>query len=186
MKEPCDVELLKRIVDRDRAALAALFARHHARVLRFVHRIVASEAIAEELANEVFLDVWRHAERFSGRSTPATWILAIARNKAISHLRRRREEGLDERMAEAIADPDDPPETHAIKRDKGAVMRRCLDRLSPEHREVLDLVYYHERSVREVAEIVGIPEGTVKTRMFHARKKLAELLKAAGIDRGWP
>jgi RNA polymerase sigma-70 factor (ECF subfamily) len=58
--------------------------------------------------------------------------------------------------------------------------------LSPEHREVIDLVYYHEKSVEEVAAIVGIPEATVKTRMFYARKRLAELLKAAGIDRGWP
>ena len=63
----------------------------------------------------------------------------------------------------------------------------CIrDSLSAEHREVIDLVYYHETSVEEVARIVGIPENTVKTRLFHARKKLGEMLKAAGIDRGWP
>ena len=61
-----------------------------------------------------------------------------------------------------------------------------MERLSPEHREVIDLVYYHETSVEEAARIVGIPENTVKTRLFHARKKLGEMLKAAGIDRGWP
>ena len=66
------------------------------------------------------------------------------------------------------------------------MLRSCLGRLSREHREVIDLVYYHEKSVEEVAEIVGIPEATVKTRMFYARKKLSELLKAAGMDRGWP
>ena len=58
--------------------------------------------------------------------------------------------------------------------------------LSPDHREIIDLVYYHEKSVEEVAEIVGIPEATVKTRMFYARKKLAEALKEAGVERGWP
>jgi RNA polymerase sigma-70 factor, ECF subfamily len=63
-------------------------------------------------------------------------------------------------------------------------LKRCLAALSAEHREIIDLVYYHEKSVDEVAEIVGIPQGTVKTRMFHARKKLAELLKAQGVDRG--
>ena len=63
---------------------------------------------------------------------------------------------------------------------------KCLSGLSAEHREIVDLVYYHEKSVEEVAEIVGIPEATVKTRMFYARKKLGELLKAQGIDRGWP
>ena len=66
------------------------------------------------------------------------------------------------------------------------MLRQCLEQLSLEHREMIDLVYYHEKSVEEVAEIVGIPENTVKTRMFYARKKLAELLKAAGIERGWP
>ena len=65
-------------------------------------------------------------------------------------------------------------------------LRKCLTSLSAEHREIVDLVYYHEKSVEEVAEIVGIPENTVKTRLFYARKKLADLLKAAGIERGWP
>jgi RNA polymerase sigma-70 factor (ECF subfamily) len=72
------------------------------------------------------------------------------------------------------------------KKDKSEALRKCLSALSAEHREVIDLVYYHEKSVEEVAEIVGIPENTVKTRMFYARKKLGELLKAAGIERGWP
>jgi RNA polymerase sigma-70 factor, ECF subfamily len=66
------------------------------------------------------------------------------------------------------------------------LIRKCLTGLSAEQREIIDLVYYHEKSVEEVAQIVGIPENTVKTRMFYARKKLAELLKTAGIERGWP
>jgi RNA polymerase sigma-70 factor (ECF subfamily) len=72
------------------------------------------------------------------------------------------------------------------KKDKSAIIRKCLAGLSNEHREIIDLVYYHEKSVEEVAEVLGIPENTVKTRMFYARKRLAELLKAEGIDRGWP
>ena len=71
------------------------------------------------------------------------------------------------------------------KKDTGEVLRQCLAKLSPDHREIIDLVYYHEKSVEEVAEIVDIPENTVKTRMFYARKKLAELLKQAGVERGW-
>jgi RNA polymerase sigma-70 factor (ECF subfamily) len=78
------------------------------------------------------------------------------------------------------------PETTLAKKEKGSVLRQCLARLSADHREIIDLVYYHEKSVEEVAEIVGIPEATVKTRMFYARKKLSELLKEQGIDRGWP
>ena len=65
-------------------------------------------------------------------------------------------------------------------------MRRCMEALSAEHREIIDLVYYHELSIAEVAAVVGIPENTVKTRMFYARKRLSEILKAAGVDRGWP
>jgi RNA polymerase sigma-70 factor (ECF subfamily) len=134
----------------------------------------------------VFLDVWRQAGRFEGRSAVSTWLLAIARFKALSALRRRPDEALDEEAAHAIEDPSDDPEVAVAKKDRSVVIRKCLDKLSVEHRQIIDLVYYHEKSVEEVAEIVGIPENTVKTRMFYARKKLAELLKAAGIERGWP
>ena len=91
----------------------------------------------------------------------------------------------DEEEAEAIEDEADTPEVALQKKDTGEVLRQCLAKLSPDHREIIDLVYYHEKSVEEVAEIVDIPENTVKTRMFYARKKLAELLKQAGVERGW-
>jgi RNA polymerase sigma-70 factor (ECF subfamily) len=113
-------------------------------------------------------------------------MLSIARFKALSALRRRPEEELDDETAERIEDQADDPETALAKKDKASVLRQCLTGLSAEHREIVDLVYYHEKSVEEVAEIVGIPEATVKTRMFYARKKLSELLKEQGVDRGWP
>ncbi len=166
--------------------MQALFARHQLRVYRFVLRLVGNPTAAEDLISEVFLDVWRQADRFEGRSTVSTWLLAIARFKALSSMRRRPHEELDDEKAGAIEDSADNPELSVQKKDKGAALRKCLQALSPEHREVIDLVYYHEKSVEEVAAIVGIPEATVKTRMFYARKKLSELLKAAGIDRGWP
>jgi RNA polymerase sigma-70 factor (ECF subfamily) len=138
------------------------------------------------LISEVFLDVWRQAGKFEGRSAASTWMLSIARFKALSALRRRPEEELDDETAEQIEDHADDPETALAKKDKSSALRECLARLSADHREIIDLVYYHEKSVEEVAEIVGIPEATVKTRMFYARKKLSELLKEQGIDRGWP
>ena len=104
----------------------------------------------------------------------------------MSALRRRPDEELDEEAAAAIEDTSDNPETALEKKDKSAIIRKCLMGLSAEHREIIDLVYYHEKSVEEVAQIVSIPENTVKTRMFYARKRLAELLKAEGIERGWP
>jgi RNA polymerase sigma-70 factor (ECF subfamily) len=186
MQATSDEVLIGRIANGDRLAMQVLFARHHVRVFRFVVRLVRNETTAEDLISEVFLDVWRQADRFEGRSAVSTWLLAIARFKALSALRRRPEEELDEETAGAIEDPSDDPEIVLEKKDKSALIRKCLTGLSAEHREIIDLVYYHEKSVEEVAEIVGIPENTVKTRMFYARKKLAELLKAEGIERGWP
>jgi RNA polymerase sigma-70 factor (ECF subfamily) len=186
MQTTSDEVLIGRVASGDRLAMQVLFARHHVRVYRFVLRLVRDEAAAEDLISEVFLDVWRQAGRFEGRSAVSTWLLAIARFKALSVLRRRPDEELDEERAAAIEDPSDNPEVVLEKKDKSAVIRKCLGGLSAEHREIIDLVYYHEKSVEEVAEIVGIPENTVKTRMFYARKRLAELLKAEGIDRGWP
>ena len=186
MQTTSDEVLIGRIANGDRLAMQVLFARHHVRIYRFVLRLVRNEATAEELISEVFLDVWRQAGKFEGRSAVSTWMLSIARFKALSVLRRRPEEELDDETAGAIEDHADDPEVALAKKDKGAVLRKCLTRLSAEHREIIDLVYYNEKSVEEVAGIVGIPEATVKTRMFYARKKLSELLKEQGIDRGWP
>jgi len=186
MQATSDEVLIGRIAGGDRLAMQVLFARHHVRVFRFVLRLVRNEATAEDLISEVFLDVWRQAGKFEGRAAVSTWLMSIARFKALSALRRRPEAELDDEMAEAIEDTSDNPEVALAKKDKSAVLRQCLTALSSEHREIIDLVYYHEKSVEEVAEIVGIPEATVKTRMFYARKKMAELLKAQGVERGWP
>lgn len=181
-----DLDLLKRIAAGDANGLQSLFGRHNVRIFRFIVRLVGNEAVAEELTNEVFIDVWKNAGKFEGRSAATTWLYAIARNKAISSLRRRKDEELDDAMAEAIPDTQDTPEVAIQKTDKSSALRQCLAQLSPEHREVIDLVYYHEKSVREVSEITDTPEATVKTRMFYARKALSELLLEAGIERGWP
>jgi RNA polymerase sigma-70 factor (ECF subfamily) len=186
IKAPADEALIARIAQSDRLAMQVLFARHHVQVYRYVLRLLRDEMAAQDVIGDVFLDVWRQANRFEGRSAVSTWLIAIARFKALSLLRKRRDERLDDETAEAIEEPSDDPERTAEKRDKGERLRQCLAALSPEHREVIDLVYYHEKSVEEVAQIVGIPENTVKTRMFYARKKLGELCRVAGIDRGWP
>ena len=105
--------------------------------------------------------------------------MAVARYKALSARRRRTDAALDEETAATIADPADDPETVLLKKNRGELLRRSLASLSPEHGEVIDLVYYHEKSVKETAEIVGVAEATVKTRMFYARKKLADLVVTA-------
>jgi RNA polymerase sigma-70 factor (ECF subfamily) len=174
-----DETLIRRIAGGDQLAMRALVARHQVLLYRFLVRMVRDEALAEELLSDVFLDVWRHAEQFEGRATVSTWLLAIGRYKALSGLRRRIEVELDDETAAAIADPTDDPEILLQKKHSGEVLRRCVTALSPAQGQIIDLVYYHEKSISEVAEIVGIPEATVKTRMFYARRKLAELVQAA-------
>ena len=174
-----DIALIGRIAAGDQLAMRTLFARHQVAVFRFVNRLVRDEATAEDVLSEVFLDVWRHAGRFESRSSVSTWLLAIARNKALSVRRRRREGELDDTAAANLVDPADSADVCLQKQQDAALIGRCLTKLSPEHCEVIDLVYYHEKSVAEVADVIGIPEATVKTRMFYARKKLAQLVRAA-------
>ena len=127
--------------------------------------------------------MWRGAEGLKAKSQVSTWMLAIARHKALSALRSRSDEQLDEDTAAVMADPTDDSETTANNRDRSAIVQQCLSQLSARHREVLDLVYYHEKSVDEVAQIIGAPANTVKTRMFYARKRMENLLEAVGLDR---
>jgi RNA polymerase sigma-70 factor (ECF subfamily) len=174
-----DEILISRIARGEALAMRALFARHQTRVYRWLLRFVRDPAMAEDLLNEVFLDVWRQAGSFAGKSSVATWLLAIARFKAISASRKRVDAQLDEAVAETIPDPGDDAQTLLEREDRRNLLRDALASLSDEHREVLDLVYYHGRPVKDVAEIIGIPEATVKTRMFYARKKLADVLKDA-------
>jgi RNA polymerase sigma-70 factor (ECF subfamily) len=182
-QDTSDETLVAQIAQRDKHALQLLYSRHHVRIYRFALRFLNDEAAAEDIVSEVFIDVWRQAERFEGRSQVTTWLLAIARNKALSLLRRRSSEELDDEVAEFIEDPSDNPEAAMLKSQRASVLQDCLTQLSPAHREIVDLVYYHEKSVEEVAEIISVPANTVKTRMFYARKRIGELMAAKGISR---
>ncbi len=172
-----DEMLIRRIAEGDQLAMRTLFGRHRVALYRWLLRLVGDEALAEDLLSDVFLDVWRQAAAFEARSSVSTWLLAIARHKALSARRRRTDAELDEKVASKVADPADDPEVVLQKKTRAELLRHALARLSPEHGEVIDLVYFHGKSVKEVAEIVGIAEATVKTRMFYARKKLAELVE---------
>ncbi len=180
-----DEDLLKNIAKGDRRALEVLYGRYKVKLYRFLLRLANNEVAAEDILSDVFFDVWQQAGRFEARSSVSTWLYAIARFKALSARRERQhlELGHDEDM---IEDPGDGPENVVQKADKGKIIEDCLKHLSAPHREVIDLVYYHEKSIREVGEVLRIPQNTVKTRMFYARKHLSELLLAAGVDRGWP
>ena len=174
-----DEVLIRRIADGDQLAMRTLFARHREAIYRWLLRLVGDEALAEDLLSDVFLDVWRKAASFEARSSVSTWLLAIARYKALSARRQQTHAELNDELASKLADPADDPELVLQKKDRAELLRQSLAKLSPEHGEVIDLVYYHGKSVKEVAETIGINEATVKTRMFYARKKLAQLVAMA-------
>ena len=174
-----DEVLIRRIADGDQLAMRTLFARYRVAIYRWLLRLVGDEALAEDLLSDVFLDVWRKAASFEARSSVSTWLLAIARYKALSARRQQPHAELNDELASTVADPADDPELVLQKKDRAELLRQSLAKLSREHGEVIDLVYYHGKSVKEVAETIGINEATVKTRMFYARKKLAELVAMA-------
>jgi len=157
--EISDEALIDAIGHGNKRAMNVFYTRHSVRTYRFILRITGLETFAEDLVHEVFLEVWRHAAQFEGRAQVSTWLLAIARNKALRE------------------DPSDGPDVILEKNQRSAQLHKCLAQLSPAHREIIDLVYYHEKSVEEVAKIIGIPQATVKTRMFYARKQLAARIK---------
>jgi RNA polymerase sigma-70 factor (ECF subfamily) len=185
-----DELLLGAIGKGDRAAMSVLFRRHQTRVFRFILRMVRERASAEDVLSDVFLDVWLHADRFAGRSTVSTWLLGIARHKALTARGARRVEQLDEEVARAIPDPAPDPERALAESDRAALLRRSLDAVTPEHREIIDLVYVQGKSIGEIAGLLHIPPNTVKTRMFYARKRLAALVAASAcsgeVDTGSP
>jgi RNA polymerase sigma-70 factor (ECF subfamily) len=172
-----DDMLIQRIAQGDQLAMRTLFGRHQVPLYRWLLRLVGDESLAEDLVSDVFLDVWRQAASFQARSSVSTWLLAIARYKALSARRRRME--LDEKIASRVADPSDDPEVALQKKTRAALLRHSLAGLWPEHGEVIDLVYFHGKSIKEVSEIVGIATATVKTRMFYAREKLADFVASA-------
>jgi RNA polymerase sigma-70 factor, ECF subfamily len=176
-----DEALINAIGRGDRHAMALLYGRHSVRVYRFVLRLIGDATVAEDIVSDVFLDVWRQPKRFKSRSQVSTWLLAIARNKCLSAVKRRHNKEADCEPIEMV-DPEDDPEISLQKTIRAGVIRRCLSQLSTVHREVIDLVYYHEKSVAEVAKIVGVPANTVKTRMFYARHRMGYFLRAAGHD----
>jgi RNA polymerase sigma-70 factor (ECF subfamily) len=179
-----DHELLVAISARDQRAMEEFFDRHESQVYRFVRRAFKDEGLAEDVTAETFCEVWRAAASgYKGQAKVSTWLLAIARNLAISTLRRRSEQAIDENHALSIEDAADNPEVTTAKKQREAIIARCLGALSPIHRELIDFFYFQDKSIAEVAKLTGVPVNTVKTRMFRARSLMGQMLKNYNIER---
>src|SRR6201991_4750926 len=135
--------------------MQVLFPRHRTNVYRWLYRFVGNETVAEDLLSDVFFDVWRQAGRFEGRGGGSPRPLSIARFKALSARRRRTDAELDETIESTVADSADNPEIALEKKHQGEVLRGAMTKLSREHREIIDLVYYHEKSVDDAAQVLG-------------------------------
>jgi RNA polymerase sigma-70 factor, ECF subfamily len=161
----------------DQSALDAFYRAYEGRVYRFIRSKLNDSFDAADVLNEVMFEVWRNAGRFEGRSSVSTWVLGIAHHKTIDRFRRRKpgeSVELDPEMAEG--DTPDAVQTLSAAQDAEQV-RRCVDQLSEAHRSVVHLAFFEDLPYGEIADIVGCPEGTVKTRMFHAKKALMKCLQ---------
>lgn len=176
-----DGQLLARIANGDHEAVAALYHRLERPLFAFLVKTLRDREAAAEVLNDTMLDVWRQAGRFEGKSSVATWIYAIAHHTAISWLRRRREVELNDETGAEIADEAPLADGKLAASDVSAIIARLMEKLSVDHRVVLQLAYFQEFSVSQIAEILDCPENTVKTRMFYARQRLKVLLEAEGI-----
>jgi RNA polymerase sigma-70 factor (ECF subfamily) len=169
-------EWLRQTALGDRMAFERLFRLYHRRIYGYLFRMAGNADTAEELTNDVMLEVWKSAREFRGASRVSTWIFGIARFKALSALRRIRPATVDVEEASDLADPAELQDEMLVNEDIRAVINRALAKLSEQHREVLDLAFFQGFSCPEIAEILKCPVNTVKTRMFYARKQLRVLL----------
>ena len=199
MKEQSDQTLIRKIVKRDAAAFETLFARHSASVRQHILNIVRVESAAEDLVQEVFLRVWTRAEQWNGQGEFTGWLFRIATNLSLNHLRtvrRRRQEPLEtppDEFDEEEERPPDPdwmvdtssrgPEVMVEQAERSQLLWQLVDGLPQEKREVLHLIYQKEMALREAAIELGIPEGTVKSRLHYSIRHLAREWKE--IASGW-
>ena len=179
-----EVLLLRRVADDDREAFAELFENYHPRLFTFLFRLTRSHGSAEELANDVLLTLWKSAGQFRGESKVSTWIFGIAYRQALAHLRKRKLNlvffGDNEKAAQAASsiEPND-------RLEREDWVRRGIDELPPKQKLTVVLVYFLGLSCEEISSVTGVPISTVKTRMFHARRKMKQYLVASSVPRLW-
>lgn len=174
-----DEAIVAAIRRREPRALERLYRSYHPRLSRFLTNMLGRPHLVEEVLNDTMMVAWTRIEAFEGRSRLSTWLFGIAYRQALSALRR-----LDEPAETDEAEPsgDATPEELGAATRAQVVLARAIEELSPPHRAVVNLTYYQELDYREIAEILDCPVGTIKTRMFHARRHLKERLSGTLSD----
>lgn len=166
-----EAALLARVAAEERDAFEALYRLYSPRLQRFVRGMTKQTSLVEEILDDTMMVVWRKAYTFNHRSKVSTWIFAIAYRQSLKALERSgalEETGIDERADASAPGPDEALQQQEVRKH----LDDALHTLSPEQRAVMELTYYFGYACREIAEIMGCPVDTVKTRMFYARRKL--------------
>jgi RNA polymerase sigma factor (sigma-70 family) len=174
--EEDDLILIRRVAAKDRQAFEVLYHRYAPRLYRYLSKLISQKELIEEVLDDVMLVVWQDASRFNHTSRISTWMFGIAYRKALKALSRSANQSPDVPLAtqEEWIDREDP-EAAMTRQELHRTLARALETLSPELRTVVELTFYHGRSYQEIAEITACPVNTVKTRMFHARRRLAQV-----------
>jgi RNA polymerase sigma-70 factor (ECF subfamily) len=173
-------ELVARVARGDLGAFESLYRTYLPRLTRFLQQLTRRPHAIEEVINDTMLVVWRRAATYTGTSKVSTWIFAIAYRKGLKLLARF-DDPVEHTEDDALAD-DDAPEGSVMRRELHEALAAAMAQVSPEQRAVLELTYYHGCAYREIAEIMECPVDTVKTRMFHARRRLRQLLSERRED----
>lgn len=177
-----DATLLAGIARGDRTSLVLLHDRHGQGLLRYLQALSGDAEVAQEILQDTFVAVWRDAGRFEGRSKPSTWLFGVARRQARNTLRRRRLPTVDDAALQAVADSAPGPDDYAMARLQAERIAAALDRLGPLHREVLLLAFDQQLSLSELAEVLDVPVGTVKSRLSNAKRQLRALLADVSVE----
>ena len=170
-----DKELLRRIGTGDRAAMRTFYMSHQRGLTAFAKSRGMDAATASDVVQDAMLDVWRSASRYRGDAAPKTWLYTIAHNKIVDRVRKNARVQYVDEVPDAIDDTPDP-EAITVSLSEAGRLRACLDRLKEAHKTVMRLAFYEDLSYDEIAEIEGVPNGTIKTRVFHAKKLLLRCL----------
>jgi RNA polymerase sigma-70 factor (ECF subfamily) len=180
MENPQVLRLLGRIEQRDEGAFRELYCAFSRKLYAYVLRQLSDPAQAEEIVADTLYEVWKAPAKFRGDSQFSTWLIGIARNKVLMHWRSRKPDADHDDVADLAEQlPSDAPGAFDIMADqqRSEGVRTCVDKLGTDHRECVHLVFYQGMALADVARIQQIPEGTVKTRLFHARQKLKQCLQ---------
>jgi RNA polymerase sigma factor (sigma-70 family) len=184
MRRDDELSLLRLIALQDRSAFEAFYSLYYRRLFSYLFKVTRRAELVEEVLNDVMLVIWTKAHTFDGRSRPSTWVFGIAYHKAMKALSQRRPaEQLGDGEREAAEPVDaDQPESLYVRRELASTLGRALLELSAEQRSVVELTYFFGLSYQEISEVMTCPVNTVKTRMFHARRRLRNLLPEMGVS----